>query len=157
PGAAAARRRVVADADHERGGRRAAGGRALGDRGGRDPRADVRGRPELATPLPGRRGVIGAATMLEASGGKGSWLGGLRAISAPAALAGPAFTVSAPPRDNLALHRAIAACPSGAVLVVSTGGTTDTAVFGDVLAVAAQERGVAGVVTDGAVRDVGSL
>jgi 4-hydroxy-4-methyl-2-oxoglutarate aldolase len=99
----------------------------------------------------------GAATVLEAAGGNAAWLRGLRPVFAPTSLAGPAYTVSAHPGDNLALHLALADCPPGVVLVVATGGTTETAIWGDVMTIAAQQRGVAGLVTDGAVRDVARI
>jgi 4-hydroxy-4-methyl-2-oxoglutarate aldolase len=71
----------------------------------------------------------------------------------PLTLAGPAFTIAAPPGDNLAFHRALAECPPGVILAAATGATTTAAVWGQVLTVAALERGVLGLVTDGAVRD----
>ena len=99
----------------------------------------------------------GAATVLEAAGAEARWLPGIRPLSSYATLAGPAYPVSAPPADNLPLHRALAFCPAGVVLVAATCGTSGTAIWGEVLTVAAQERGVAGLVTDGAVRDVRAI
>jgi 4-hydroxy-4-methyl-2-oxoglutarate aldolase len=99
----------------------------------------------------------GSATIFEAAAGRAHWLRGLRPAWTGAELAGPAVTVSAPPGDNLALHRAVPECPPGSVLAAATGGTTDTAVWGEVLTVAALARGVAGLVTDGAVRDVARI
>jgi len=43
------------------------------------------------------------------------------------------------------------------VLVVDGGGRTDIALWGEIMAVAALERGVAGLVVDGVVRDAGGL
>jgi regulator of RNase E activity RraA len=65
-----------------------------------------------------------------------------------AALAGPAFTVQGAHGDNLALHRAVATAPAGHVLVVDVGGAA-FGHWGEVLAVAARHRGIAGVVIDG--------
>jgi len=96
----------------------------------------------------------GAATVLEAGGDEVGWLRGLHPVWSPAELAGPAFTVAALPTDNLPLHRALAECPPGVVLVAATGATVETAIWGEVLTVAAIERGVHGLVTDGGVRDV---
>jgi 4-hydroxy-4-methyl-2-oxoglutarate aldolase len=73
-----------------------------------------------------------------------------------AALAGPAFTVQGAHGDNLALHRAVATAPAGHVLVVDVGGAA-FGHWGEVLAVAARHRGIAGVVIDGGVRDTGEL
>jgi 4-hydroxy-4-methyl-2-oxoglutarate aldolase len=58
------------------------------------------------------------------------------------------------PGDNLALHHAVALASAGDVLVVDCGGYADSGVWGEVLTVAAQHRGIAGLVVDGSVRDV---
>lgn len=66
---------------------------------------------------------------------------------------GPAFTVSTPPGQNLAIHRAIAEARPGDVLVVATSGDCRFGPFGEILALACQQRGIAGLVVDGTVRD----
>jgi 4-hydroxy-4-methyl-2-oxoglutarate aldolase len=73
-----------------------------------------------------------------------------------AAVAGPAFTVQGAGGDNLALHRAVLAAPAGSVLVADLGGAAHGH-WGEVLAVAAQQRGIAGLVIDGGVRDVDEM
>ena len=73
-----------------------------------------------------------------------------------ARLAGPAFTVQGTGGDNLALHRAVAAAHSGHVLVADLQGAPHGH-WGEILAVAAQVRGLLGLVVDGAVRDVDEL
>ncbi|MGW1024402.1 RraA family protein [Streptomyces sp. NPDC002577] len=77
----------------------------------------------------------------------------LRAAWPGARVAGPAFTVQGIGGDNLALHRAVATAPAGSVLVVDLQGARHGH-WGEILAVAAQQRGVAGLVVDGGVRDV---
>lgn len=72
-------------------------------------------------------------------------------------LAGPAFTVRTRAGDNLVVHRAMDLAPPGAVLVIDAGGHVDRAVFGEILARYGTARGLAGVVLDGAVRDVEGL
>jgi regulator of RNase E activity RraA len=70
---------------------------------------------------------------------------------------GPALTVLTREGDNLAIHRALDdACP-GDVLVVNAFGESSRAVFGDLLAEVCLAHEVAGVVIDGAVRDVGAI
>jgi 4-hydroxy-4-methyl-2-oxoglutarate aldolase len=69
------------------------------------------------------------------------------------ALAGPALPVRCRPGDNLALHLAIAAAKPGEVLIVDYGGSLDSGPFGEIMALACQMRGIAGMVIDGAVRD----
>jgi 4-hydroxy-4-methyl-2-oxoglutarate aldolase len=55
--------------------------------------------------------------------------------------------------DNLALHRAVNAAPAGSVLVVDVQAAANGH-WGEILAVAAGQRGVLGLVIDGGVRDV---
>lgn len=70
-----------------------------------------------------------------------------------AQLNGPAFTVQCAPGDNLMLHAAIHRAPPGSVLVVDGGDASHAIAGGNVCAVA-QQRGIAGLVVDGAIRDV---
>ena len=66
---------------------------------------------------------------------------------------GQARTVQTAVGDNSAVHAAIALLRPGEVLAIDAGGHVDTAIWGEVMTVAAQSRGVAAVVLDGAVRD----
>jgi len=77
----------------------------------------------------------------------------LRPLAPGMSAAGPALTVRCLPGDNLALHLAIAAAAPGDVLVVDYGGSLDSGPFGEIMALACQMRGIAGIVIDGAVRD----
>ncbi|MFJ9708815.1 RraA family protein [Streptomyces sp. NPDC101234] len=76
----------------------------------------------------------------------------LRAAWPAARVAGPAFTVQGIGGDNLALHRAVAQAPAGSVLVADLQGARHGH-WGEILAVAAQQRGILGLVVDGGVRD----
>jgi 4-hydroxy-4-methyl-2-oxoglutarate aldolase len=71
-----------------------------------------------------------------------------------ARLAGPAFTTRTPPGEHRAVREAVERAPAGAVLVVDGGGDLRRALWGDRMAALALERGLAGLVVDGAVRDV---
>jgi 4-hydroxy-4-methyl-2-oxoglutarate aldolase len=73
-----------------------------------------------------------------------------------AALCGPAFTVRCVRGDNLPIHLSLAEVAPGDVLVVDAGGHIG-GYWGKILTVAAQQRGVAGLVIDGGVRDVRDL
>ncbi|WP_370178898.1 RraA family protein [Rhodococcus wratislaviensis] len=73
-----------------------------------------------------------------------------------ARVAGPAYTVQGAGGDNLALHNAVAAAPVGHVLVADLGGAQHGH-WGEVLAVAAQQRGLLGLIIDGGVRDTVEL
>jgi 4-hydroxy-4-methyl-2-oxoglutarate aldolase len=80
----------------------------------------------------------------------------LRAAWPGARLAGPAFTIRGMGGDNLALHHAVLAAPRGCVLVADLDGAAHGH-WGEILAVAAQHRGITGLVIDGGVRDVDEL
>jgi len=99
---------------------------------------------------------LGAATLYEASGVDCSLDPGIRAVWVGALAAGPAYTVRCHAADNLPIHHALERVPQGAVLVVDCGGVL-AGYWGDVLTTAAQERGVAGLVIDGGVRDVAQI
>lgn len=74
-----------------------------------------------------------------------------------ATVSAPAYPVSCPAGDNLAVHAAVAAAPAGSVLVVDVGSTYELGYFGEVLATGAQARGLTGLVIDGCVRDLARL
>jgi 4-hydroxy-4-methyl-2-oxoglutarate aldolase len=100
---------------------------------------------------------FGTATLHEAAGRIGALPGAIAPLDRAMKLWGTALPVFAPAGDNLALHRAIALARPGDVLVVDHGGTLLYGPFGDILALAARMRGIAGLVIDGAVRDSESL
>ena len=69
-------------------------------------------------------------------------------------MVGTAVTCQAGPADNLALFGALHAARRGDILVAATDAYTGTAITGDLLLGMAKNRGVAGFVTDGLVRDL---
>jgi 4-hydroxy-4-methyl-2-oxoglutarate aldolase len=98
---------------------------------------------------------LGAATLGESGGEpmgprvRAAWPG--------ARLAAPAFTVQCPPADNLAIHVGVVSAPAGSALVVQVDGVPERGYWGEVLATAAEARGLAGLVIDAGVRDVEAL
>ncbi len=72
-------------------------------------------------------------------------------------LAGTALTVRVRSGDNLMIHKALQLGRPGDVLVVDGNGCTDRALMGEIMKRVAQARGFAGLVVDGAVRDVASF
>ncbi|MGE0212964.1 MAG: RraA family protein [Parvibaculaceae bacterium] len=72
-------------------------------------------------------------------------------------LIGSAVTALCEPKDYGAVHHAIDVAAAGDVLVIAAGGRSDAAMIGELLSTAARLKGVAGVVLDGAVRDVATL
>ncbi|SFR01430.1 RraA family protein [Poseidonocella sedimentorum] len=79
---------------------------------------------------------------------------GLRPVHKSGYLCGPALTVATRPGDNLMLHKAIDLADPGDVIVVDGGGETSNALIGEMMIAHAINRGVAGVVIYGAVRDI---
>ncbi|MEV0911668.1 RraA family protein [Streptomyces hokutonensis] len=71
-------------------------------------------------------------------------------------LAGPAFTVRCPPGDNLMLHAAIYRAEPDSIVVVESGDLDYALAGGNVCAIA-QQRGIAGFVVDGVIRDLGEV
>lgn len=72
-------------------------------------------------------------------------------------LLGTAVTVKARPGDNLMAMKAIDEAQPGDVLVISSDGEANLSVWGGVMAAMAVRRSIAGVVTDGLVRDVAQI
>ena len=98
-----------------------------------------------------------AATLFEAAGQKGMVDPSVRAAWPGARLCGLAMTVECPPSDNLMLHHAVAIAPPGVVIVGRNDGCLAAGAWGEILTVAAQCRGVAGLAFDGAVRDIEAI
>lgn len=96
--------------------------------------------------------------VVDALGGRGALdyrIKPLLPVAAP--LVGVAVTCHCGPADNLALFGALAVAWPGDILVAATDGFTATAVTGDLLLGMAQNRGLAGLVTDGLARDLAGI
>ncbi|NML44665.1 RraA family protein [Ramlibacter sp. G-1-2-2] len=72
----------------------------------------------------------------------------------PGKIAGPAVTALCQPGDNLMMHRALRLAQPGDVLVVVCQSETSAAQWGDVATRYAVQKGLAGVVVQGSVRDI---
>jgi 4-hydroxy-4-methyl-2-oxoglutarate aldolase len=84
---------------------------------------------------------------------------GIRPLTVPARVAGRVVTVKLKPKGAEESTRhlgtaAIEAAAPGDVIVVDHQGREDAAGWGGILSIAAQQRGVRGVIVDGACRDV---
>ncbi len=77
----------------------------------------------------------------------------LRPMHKEGKLAGPAFTVKTAAGDNLLVHKALDTARPGDVIVVDAGGFLDNAIIGELMMTRAKQRGVAGIVIWGAIRD----
>ena len=108
-------------------------------------------------------------TVLLKKGLRNVWIRGARPVSAAEQrVVGRAFTLRfVPSREDLATpaswaspistRAAIEAMPEGVVAVTDAMGTTHAGIFGDILCARMQKRGVAGLVTDGVVRDLAGV
>ena len=72
-------------------------------------------------------------------------------------LFGQAVTVRCEAPDFGAVLHALDVIERGQVLVIAAGGHRDTAMIGDIMAGHLRNKGVAGLICDGAVRDTGTL
>lgn len=89
--------------------------------------------------------------------GRTGVLDGLHPVNPQSRLVARAFTVRAMPGDNLTLHWAVTQAQPGEVIVVDAGGLLSVALWGELMSLAAQARGIAGLVIDGAIRDQETL
>ncbi len=98
---------------------------------------------------------ISAANLSDAMHRRGV-LAGLRPVGPGLKVVGPAFTVRTAPGDYAKPVEAIDQARSGDVIVLEAGGV-GPAIWGEMASRSAMNRGVAGVVIDGARRDSGDI
>lgn len=131
-----------------------------------------------ADPLPLNADVVRAlsgittatlTTVLLKKGLRNVWMRGTKPLRpGQPRVVGRAFTLRfVPAREDLATpaswgapistRAAIEAMPEGCVAVVDAMGVVDAGIFGDILCARMKKRGVAGLVTDGVVRDVAGV
>ena len=94
-----------------------------------------------------------AAILADVAGRRGTMHGRIQALRPRMRVAGPALTVDVRPGDNLMIHAAIALAQPGDVLVIDGKGDQTSALMGTIMMTACRQRGIAGVIVDGAVRD----
>ncbi len=117
-----------------------------------------------------RTGTAVLSSQLLKRGFRNAFIAGLApANPACARMVGPAYTLRfIPMREDLAVsgsvanpahpqRAAIEQMPAGHVLVIGTGGQVGSGGLGDILVARLMQRGVAGVVSDGAMRDAPEL
>ncbi len=97
---------------------------------------------------------LSATLASDATEGRGVLPYWIKSLQQGTRLVGSAFVILACEDDNQALRVAMASpFPPGCVLVVGGHSTSRTAVMGDLMAMELQQAGVAGLITDGLVRD----
>ncbi len=97
--------------------------------------------------------IFSSATLCEAAGNKGILPTGLKPLDRGMKICGPVITVASPPVDNIMLHEALLVAKEGDVIVATVSDQYEAGYWGDIMTVAAKERGVQGLVIDGCVRD----
>ena len=108
-------------------------------------------------------------TLLLKKGLRNVWMRGTRPLNpGQPRLVGKAFTLRfVPAREDLATPEswskpistrgAIEAMPEGCIVVADARGVTDAGIFGDILCARMVKKGVAGLVTDGVMRDMAGV
>ena len=98
-----------------------------------------------------------SSILADVAGRRGGMDGRIRAMTPMTRFAGPAVTVEVRPGDNLLIHAAMTMVRPGDVLVIDGKGDLSSALIGSIMINACRRLGVAGIVVDGAVRDVEEL
>ncbi len=102
-------------------------------------------------------GFAGVPTgfVVDCMGGRGCLDYRIKPLVPPSTvMVGTALTCHAGPADNLALFGALEAARKGDIILAATDAFMETAITGDLVLGMARNRGVAGFVTDGLVRDL---
>lgn len=118
-------------------------------------------KPDFSRPSAAQLKALGSIPTgyaVDAMDGRGALDYRIKPLSpAKKPLIGVAITCHCGPADNLALFAALATARPGDILVAATDAFTATSIAGDLLMGMARNRGVAGLVTDGLVRDLAGI
>lgn len=106
--------------------------------------------PALLAQLDG----IWTSTLADTMGRHGVMMPEIRPIFEGIRMVGVAFTVLNYPNDNITTHKALTMLQPGDVLVIDEGRENNTGSFGHNMSLQARNRGCAGVVSNGCVRDI---
>ena len=94
------------------------------------------------------------SNLCDGMGNGGAMHSQIKPLIADWKIAGPAVTVRLPIGDSLLISEAVELAREGDVIVVDAHGCMDNAVWGDLKCLACKVKKLAGVVIDGAVRDI---
>jgi len=100
---------------------------------------------------------VPTSILADVQGRRGALDGRVRALSPDIRLCGPALTVEVRPGDNLMIHAALVLAQPGDVLVIDGKANTTSALMGELMCAHARAAQIAGIVIDGAVRDLAAL
>lgn len=96
---------------------------------------------------------FGSSAIVEADSRAGALPSRILPLDPGMRMAGVAFTCVCEPGDNLTLHAALKMAKPGDILVCDAMNATEQGMFGDVMASCALGKNIAGLVTNGGVRD----
>ena len=100
---------------------------------------------------------LGVATIHEAAGRTGIIDIPLTQVVPGSRVAGPARIALCAAGDNTMVHAVLAHATPGDVLILTSSDPAPIALLGELVATQAEARGVAGILVDGAVRDLDEL
>ena len=100
---------------------------------------------------------LNVACIYESSDEKNILDPGIQSLLPGNKICGSAITCKVEPGDNLLVHKAITLSEPGDILIVDGGGDIGSALWGNNMSHAAQAKGIAGVIIDGAVRDTADI
>ncbi|HLI33976.1 MAG TPA: RraA family protein [Terriglobia bacterium] len=98
--------------------------------------------------------ALKTALLSDALGKTGAMDHDVKCMSANCRMAGPAVTLRVHTADILMVGKAVSSCPQDYVLVIDGQGELNTALWGILITIASRLKGAAGVVIDGAIRDL---
>ena len=82
---------------------------------------------------------------------------GIKPVGQGFKVMGPAYTVKCYPCGIITCHKALNEVPAGSVLVVDGSGDPHGALWGQLTSMEAMQKGVKGIIVDGAVRDIAEI
>ena len=98
-------------------------------------------------------GQISVCQIADAVGSSLAMDSTIRPLDMSFRICAPAFTVLCPADDNLTLHHALHLAKAGQVLMVSGSRSHKAALWGELVSISAQSRGLRGTIIDGPARD----
>ncbi len=98
-----------------------------------------------------------SATLSDALGPGHAFNARVKPLRSGMRVVGPAYTLMLPQADNLGMHVALRDAEPGDLIVVDQQGAALGAPVGEIMALAARCKGLAGIVLDGVVRDIEQL
>lgn len=124
--------------------------------------ADVRLTVRRQFPRPGPDVLagfegVGTSLVCDAQDRIGAVRHTIRPVTTRRRFVGPALTVQAGPKDNLASYAALRVAEPGDVILITNGGFDGCAAVGDIYVGLARNAGVVACVTDGMARDVAGI